>query len=217
VGGVGWVGLAELARSAPPPQAGVSVGGVAGSPGGLVHGAAGFPDGAPARVTGGFGEDSCLSCHWEFEGQVDTRGSLLLSGVPDRWETGASYELVVEVSRPGMAVGGFQLAARFVADTTQAGTFQVPESESHRVMILEEGGLEFAQHREDGIPVIEGEDGLRWRVTWVAPDAPRAAGASTPPGGEVALHLAGVAGDGDRSQMGDRVYTREALVAGPAR
>jgi hypothetical protein len=172
-------------------------------PGGL---APAFPDGAPARVAGGFGGDTCLACHWEFDHEEDSVGSLQVTGLPEEWTPGTSYTLEIEVQRPGMAVGGFQLAARFAADTTQAGTFHIPDHDTERIAVLDEGGLLFAQHTEAGIPVDEGTGRIRWTVVWKAP-------ATGGPGdGEVVLNISAVAGDGDRSQMGDYVYSAEFRV-----
>ncbi len=182
---LGLVGWAGVAGSTPPPVVGVSV----------VHF---FPDGAPARVTGGFGEDSCLACHWEGQ-ENDGVGRLVLSGVPETWEPGAGYTLEVELRRPGMAVAGFQLASRFTADTAQAGTFRIPGSEEGRIAVLTERSVEFVQHTEAG-SALGGEEPARWTIHWVAPDT----------GGVVSFHLSSVAGDGDRSQMGDFVYTTSA-------
>ncbi len=211
--GVAALGAFRLAPAAPPPPAElrgggegmISPGAVPGwAPGSGVHG---FPDGAPARVTGGFGEDSCLSCHWEFEGRAVEAGSLAVRGLPSQWEAGGRYPVQVVLEHPEMAVGGFQLSARFAADTSQAGRFAVPEGEKGRVMLLEEGGLHFAQHREAGIEVAPGEDRIAWEVVWVAPERG---------GGSILLHGAAVAGDGDRSQMGDWVHHFEKEIEGTA-
>jgi hypothetical protein len=174
--------------------------------GGLRGVAPAFPDGAPARVAGGFGGDTCLACHWEFDDEQDLVGSLQVTGIPEEWTPGTSYTLEIAVRRPGMAVGGFQLAARFAADTTQAGTFRIPDHEAERVAVLEEGGLLFAQHTEAGIPVDEEAGQVRWHVVWEAPKG------DGPGDGEVVLNVSAVAGDGDRSQMGDYVYSAEFRV-----
>lgn len=195
-GGNGLAGLASVAptqRTIAPPIA--------------VHGLGpSFPDGAPARVAGGFGGDTCLACHWEFDEEEDPVGSLQLTGLPERWTPGTSYTLEIEVKRPGMVAGGFQLAARFAADTAQAGTFLIPAHETERIALLQEGNLLFAQHMESGVPVDEGTGRIRWNVAWEAP--PKA----WPGDGEVVLNVSTVAGDGDRSQMGDYVYSAEFRV-----
>jgi hypothetical protein len=194
-GAVGPPGIQGLASEI-PPQGTIALHGL----GGL---GPAFPDGAPARVAGGFGGDTCLACHWEFDAEEDSVGSLQVTGLPEEWTPGTSYTLEIEVKRPGMAVGGFQLAARFAADTTQAGTFHIPDHEAERIAVLDEGGLLFAQHTEQGIPVDEGAGRIRWDVVWESPQG------DWPGDGEVVLNVSAVAGDGDRSQMGDYVYSTE--------
>ena len=58
-----------------------------------------FRDGPPARVTGGFGEDSCLACH-SGKALNEAGGRLTLSGFPEMYVPGATYELELEMSRP---------------------------------------------------------------------------------------------------------------------
>jgi hypothetical protein len=186
---LGGVGFAGAGAGAEPP------------PGATGHAvAAAFPDGAPARVTGGFGEDSCFACHWEGE-ENDGVGRLVIEGVPEQYKPGEPYDLAIEISRPGMTLGGFQLAARMAADTLQGGTFSVPGAEAQRVAVVTDREVQFVQHTEAGT-ALSGEDRVRWRVTWTAPES-----------GRVVFHVSAVAGDGDRSQMGDHVYTLAAESA----
>jgi hypothetical protein len=156
-----------------------------------------FRDGPPARVTGGFGEDSCEACHF---GNVlnDAAGKLMLSGLPERFEPGATYELELALARPGMTTGGFQLAIRNAGDQSQAGRLEVAATDESGLGILEERDVQFAQHRLAATPA-SGEDSVRWRFTWTAPDGAE----------RVTAHAAAVAADGDDSQAGDHVYTLE--------
>ena len=105
-----------------------------------------FRDGPPARVTGGFGEDSCLACHFGNE-LNESRGQLMLGGFPGIYEPGATYELELALARPGMAVAGFQLAIRSDPESTQAGTLRVPATDESHMGLLSERGVQFAQHR----------------------------------------------------------------------
>jgi hypothetical protein len=160
---------------------------------GLAH----FPDGPPARVTGGFGEDTCAACHFDWD-DGSPSGGMRVEGFPDCPSGDASYDLAVVIEDPDMAVAGFQLAVRHTTDGTQAGTLAVPESQFDLVSVLDDSGLLFAQQRLRGSEIVE-EGVARWRIRWTAPA-----------GGEpVVLHAAGIAGDGDRSQAGDHVYTGE--------
>lgn len=158
-----------------------------------------FRDGPPARVTGGFGEDSCAACHFGNE-LNESRGQLMLAGFPGLYEPGATYALELALARPGMAVAGFQLAIRSDPDRAQAGTIAMPEAEASHTGVVTERGLQFAQHRlARSAPAAEGI--VRWKLTWTAPET----------GGRVVLHAAAVAGDGDESQAGDHVYTLAAV------
>jgi hypothetical protein len=159
-----------------------------------------FRDGPPARVTGGFGEDSCAACHFG-NAPNDKNGKLTLKGLPERLTPGAKYALEVALMRPGLAAGGFQLAIRNANDRAQAGRITVPAQEAERVAIWEERGVQFAQHRLAEAPAA-GADSLRWRLSWTAPEQ----------AGRVTAHVAAVAGDGDESQAGDFVYTLQSVI-----
>ena len=78
----------------------------------------------------------------------------------------------------------------------------MPAQEEERVAILEERGVQFAQHRLAEAPAA-GAEGLRWKLSWTAPEKP----------GRVTAHVAAVAGDGDESQAGDFVYTLEVAAS----
>jgi hypothetical protein len=125
-------------------------------------------------------------------------GSLVVEGWAGCYQPGSTHSLLVTLHHPGMAAGGFQLAVRFAADTTQAGELEVPEPERDRVAILLERGTRFAHHTLEGSGPVR-PDEARWTLGWVAPAE----------GGAVRLHVAAVAGDGDDSQLGDTVYTLE--------
>ena len=157
-----------------------------------------FRDGPPARVTGGFGEDSCYACHWD-GAENDEAGSLTVDDFPDRYEAGAVYDLEVAVAHPNLEVAGFQLAVRRAEDGAQAGRLQVGVGEEDRVRILTDREIDFAHHLLPGIEP-SGGNAARWGVRWMAPEVPD---------GAVLLHVSAVAGDGDDSQMGDAVYTIE--------
>jgi hypothetical protein len=155
-----------------------------------------FRDGPPARVTGGFGEDSCTACHFDHAAN-DGTGTLTLTGLPEQFVPGEAYELILSLTRPGLKVAGFQLAVRQSGDRSQAGTIAVPAEQAH-VALLEERGVQFAHHDSAASPATDG-DVVRWKLSWTASETT----------GPVAVHAAAVAGDGDESQAGDFVYTLE--------
>jgi hypothetical protein len=178
----------------------------------------GFRDGPPARVTGGFGEDDCTACHYADMGPPAS-GRVVLHGLPERFTPGETYRLELMLEHVGMVTGGFQLAIRRAASEAeaeaeaeaegpvQAGSVMVPEEQAQRVGVVDERGIQFAQHRLDGATANvaeadvddagEGTARVSWSVLWTAPE-------SVLP---VVVHAALVAGDGDESQIGDAVYT----------
>jgi hypothetical protein len=155
-----------------------------------------FKDGPPARTTGGFGEESCVGCHFGAE-ENDGVGRIEIEGVPEGFAPGERYPITVRLIRPGIGVGGFQVAARYADGLTQAGSFEVPHDEELRVGILRERGIEFPHHTYDGV-ALSGTDEVSWRLIWVAPEDATSS---------VYFHAAGVAADDDDSQAGDLVYT----------
>jgi hypothetical protein len=156
-----------------------------------------FGDGPPAQVTGGFGGDSCIACH-SGNALNDDVGRLTLEGFPERYTPGTTYDLELTLSRPpAIAAAGFQLAVR-LADSAQAGTIQVPASDQARVALLDERGVQYAHHQLVE-PATQPSETVRWKLSWTAPEE----------AGEILVHAAAVAGDGDESQAGDHVYTLE--------
>jgi hypothetical protein len=167
----------------------------AGSP--RAHGDA-FPYGAPAGVTGGFGEMTCMQCH--FDGALnEAGGSLVVEGLPARYAPGETYRLIVRLRHGELAAGGFQLSARTAAGA-QAG---VLAAATRHTQVQASGGVQYAGHTEAGSgPTSAGA--AEWTVAWTAP----ARGA-----GGVTFHAAANAANGDRSQFGDHVYAAERSVA----
>ena len=159
-----------------------------------------FRDGPPARVTGGFGEDSCAACHFG-NALNEGAGKLTLAGFPEHFEPGQTYALELTLERPGMKAAGFQLAIRQADGKTQAGRIEVAQWDEASIALLEERGVQFAHQRTPAAPSA-GENAVRWRLSWIAP----------PGGGPVTLHAAAVAADGDESQAGDFIYTLERVA-----
>lgn len=149
-----------------------------------------YRDGPPPNMTGGLGGQTCHICH--SDGPLnEVGGSLALRGIPDRYEPGATYPIVVSLTREGMTVGGFQLTARF-ADGKPAGLWSV---EGDRARVTPGG---FVQHTKEGARV-SATSASEWHTTWTAPER-----------GEVVFHAAANASNDDASALGDAIYTAEA-------
>jgi hypothetical protein len=154
-----------------------------------------YAEGAPAGFSGGFAEQSCHACH--FQADVNTgSGTITITGVPERFVAGERYLLTITLTRPGMAIGGFQLTARLKDGGAQAGTLSPPAGESERVTIDAQSGIQYASQRRPGTALVA-RDTARWTVEWTAPNA----------NGTVLFHVAANAADNDASAQGDYIHT----------
>ena len=165
-----------------------------------------FPDAPPPARTGGFGEQTCRQCHFTGD-ENEPGGRLSLGGVPADYRPGERYRIVVSLERGEMKIGGFQLSARFAAGAAagrQAGKLGATD-ERTKVTPDSTSGVEYASHARPGIQLTS-EGKIEWSVEWTAPEAAS---------GPVVFHVAGNAGDGDGSPLGDLVYTTSQTSQAP--
>jgi hypothetical protein len=149
--------------------------------------------------SGGFGEDTCLACH--FEADLNTGpGSLAIEGLPEGYAPGKSYPITVVLSRPGMKIGGFELTARFQEGGAQAGSLAPAPGEEAHIKVSSSFDVQYAHHVRAGTEVVKA-DTARWRLVWTAP---------TPAGGAVQFNAAANAADADDSQFGDYIFATSA-------
>ncbi|MGY6661574.1 MAG: choice-of-anchor V domain-containing protein [Glycocaulis sp.] len=153
-----------------------------------------FPEGGLLGHTGGFGEDSCASCH--FGGSQSDDIALRVEGV-DAYAAGERYRFFVRVMDSGAAVAGFQLSARF-EDGSNAGLLGIAEGEGQTGELE---GITYASHTAP--QPVEGGEAV-WELEWVAPED-----AAQP----VIIHAASVSGADDQSPIGDNVLTLELRVS----
>lgn len=162
-----------------------------------------YRDGPPPGFSGGFKEDNCLACHFDYELNL-APGRLTLSA-PQRYTPGETYTLTVTLTRPGMKVGGFQLTARFEDGGAQAGTLAVAPSDAKRIKVQLDRDVQYAMHQRPGTS-LTGPNSARWTLRWTAPAR----------GGSVLFNVAANAANEDDSQFGDYVYATSARsVASP--
>lgn len=163
------------------------------------------PEQLDGPFTGGFGELTCHSCHFDYDLNMTERGSLTLTGLSERsgYQPGKSYELKVTIQSDHLEIGGFQMTARF-EDGTQAGDF---EWESGRLMFTPdiEPNVLYLQHSREGTSPTS-DWTVEWSFTWIAP-----VDGDTP----VHIHLAANAGNDDDSAFGDWIYTKELVLPPP--
>ena len=162
----------------------------------LIAAAAPYSQGPPPSHTGGFGDPTCQACH--VGGALnDPAGSLSVSGLPPAYTPGEEYELLIQLVRPNLSRGGFQLAARFAEGDmagSQAGALSAMGRAQH--VVTGPMGVHYAQHTSDGTFATDGT--LEWHVTWQAPTDGR---------WSVVLHAAAIASNDDDSELGDATYT----------
>jgi hypothetical protein len=108
------------------------------------------------------------------------------------------------LTRSGMQRAGFQLAARFKDNGTQAGSLAPGPTEGERVGVETQSGVQYAGQKKAGVPV-GAADATRWTIEWTAPDR----------GAPVLFHVSANAADGNESADGDFVYTASGESAPP--
>ncbi len=156
------------------------------------------PEHLDGRFTGGFGEQTCHSCHFDYDLNQEG-GSLTVDGLDDILEPGKSYDVTVIVESEQLEIGGFQMTARF-EDGTQAGEF---EWSGDRLIFTPSVGeeVQYLQHSREGTsPTAERE--VSWNFTWQAPEH------SAP----VIFNIAANAGNDDDSSFGDWIYAEEIVL-----
>ncbi len=156
-----------------------------------------FDDGAPPGYTGGFGEETCHSCHFD-RPLNDSAGSVTISGLPHVYSPDSLYRLAIGVTRSGLGRAGFSLSARF-EDGTQAGVFKGPDS----LLGFSAGpsGVTYATHTSLSSQVAG--DSAAWALDWQAPSEGS---------GPVQMNLAANAANGDDSEFGDLIYARAYIL-----
>ncbi len=163
-----------------------------------------YPGGPDPAVTGGFGELTCnqSGCHTSYElnaGRISGLGDLLISGLPERYEPSETYPITLLITHTqDRGHWGFQLAARVNATGEQAGELQPIDGTTQ---VLEDNGIQYIEHTMEGIPTNT------FNFNWLAP---------TGPVGEIIMHAAGNAADGDVSPEGDYTYSASVTLS-PAR
>jgi hypothetical protein len=163
--------------------------------------------GAIAARTGGFGEMTCQQCHWDNK-LNEPPGLLRLTGIPKTYTPRQRYLITVTLARPGLARGGFQVAAREDLTKTNlsrdAGSLRAIDGVTE--LIRDDATqVTYLQHTKVGTEArTSGE--AEWTFAWTAPDS-----------GPVVFHVAANAANGDDSALGDFIYTTEARTSHGAR
>lgn len=162
---------------------------------------AAYREGPLPNMTGGFGEPSCQSCH--FDNPVNAPGgSVTLDGIAGRFVPGRDYDLTVTLKRDGLRRGGFEMSARFAGGADrgkQAGTWRAPAPRLQIVPSATNPSLMFVQHTTAGTLCAQ-PGSTSWTMTWIAPAAAS---------GAVQFNVAANATNDDASPLGDYIYLIE--------
>jgi len=156
-----------------------------------------YPEQLTGTFTGGFGEQSCHSCHFDYD-LNPSGGKLKVLGIPDAVEAGQVYPIEVILVRENLGKAGFQLTARFV-DGSQAGEFEIFEDARLTTTFSTPDSIDYIQHSEAGSEPVEKERN-RWVINW---KAPRVISDS------IYFNIAANAANGDQSEFGDWIYVSE--------
>lgn len=163
-------------------------------------GKAAYPEHLTGTFTGGFGEQTCRSCHFDYDLNPDD-GHLSVSGISGSISEGESIEIMIRIEREALGRAGFQLSARY-ADGKQAGNFNLGEDDRIMFSNAVPDSLEYIQHSNNGSKPLKANN-TSWTVTWEAPESLA---------GPVIFNLAANAANGDQSEFGDFIYTKEIKV-----
>lgn len=159
-----------------------------------------YPEHLTGAFTGGFGEETCHSCHFDYPLNHE-EGSLYVEGFPQTYQSGQSYMIYIQVERPELAKAGFQLSARF-SDGRQAGMFS-PQSDRTQFTESVPDSIQYLQHSARGTEG-NGENSNTWQLKWIAPSS----GQDT-----VFVHLSANAANGDASEFGDFILTKTLRIS----
>src|SRR5690625_90388 len=159
-----------------------------------------YPEQLPGPYTGGFGEQTCHSCHFDYDLNLPD-GSLEAELPQETYEPGKSYPISIRLDREDIGKGGFQMTARF-EDGSQAGAFEPVDDRVSFTSVAANESLQYVQHSESGTsPLTPGE--IEWSLIWTAPEEAT---------GPILFHMAANAANGDVSEFGDWIYTLETRI-----
>jgi hypothetical protein len=166
---------------------------------GIVVALSGGPD--PGKTGAPGEEDACTECHMGVK-NPDTRGRLVIEGVPVAYVPGERYTITVSLSHPDRRLWGFQLTVLSQNGDQPAGDLVVTNKPRTQQMKGGPGGMrQYIEH------TILGTDrgrsgGTSWTFDWTAPSESI---------GPVVFYAAGNAANGDNASTSDKIYTTSVI------
>ncbi len=158
------------------------------------------------KLTGGFGEQTCMMCHnsYKLNDGRTLGGTFEIRGVPPKYVAGEKYPITVVIGQPGQKRWGFELSARFSGSGKQGGQLKPSDQ---MTQVIEANGIQYAEHTLEGTRAGTVNGPVEFHLDWIAPD---------PSGGTIVFNAAGNAEDFSNTPSGDYIYTAGAWSGEPA-
>ena len=150
----------------------------------------------PDEKTGAPNEGTCADVGCHAANPLNTSGGSLMLTIPETYEPGEVYKIVVDLSRTGQNKWGFEMTA-LDADGARAGSFTVDDAAN--TQLTETNGKEYIQHTTAGTAAGT-NDAHSWEFEWTAPDTDI---------GPITFYAAGNAANNDSTPAGDYIYTTQ--------
>ncbi|MBN2053312.1 hypothetical protein JW905_00230 [bacterium] len=152
--------------------------------------------------TGAPGEGTCMQCHAFGAGN----GELVILGVPNNYEPGATYTVTVRLEDPGQRRWGFE---HTVIDENghSAGNCTVTDPLNTQITDPPPPSRDYMKQTLTGTYVNIPDGPVTWQFDWTAP--PTVAG-------PISFFTAGIAANADYSTGGDYVYSTSFMSHPPA-
>ena len=155
----------------------------------------GLTAGPPEEKTGAPNEGTCVTAGCHTGNVLNTAGGSLMLAIPETYEPGEVYAIVVNLSRAGQSKWGFQMTA-LDADGARAGTFAADDAANTQVS--EVNSKQYIKHTAAG--TAGASDAHSWEFEWTAPDADI---------GPIIFYAAGNAANGNFNPIDDYIYTAQ--------
>ena len=156
----------------------------------------------PDEKTGAPNEGTCADAGCHAANPLNTSGGSLMLTVPETYEPGEVYKIIVDLSRAGQSKWGFQMTA-LDADGARAGIFAADAASNTQVS--EANSKQYIQHTTAGTAAGT-NDAHSWEFEWTAPDADV---------GSITFYAAGNAANNNSAPTGDYIYTTQAESTPP--
>lgn len=150
-----------------------------------------YPDHPLPGHTGGFGEPSCHTCHFDYPPN-EPGGRLSVRVLPSE-DDSTSNTITVSLEHPEMKRAGFQAAVRSESGEQHGRLYSIDE----RTVVTELDGIQYVHHTLDGTNLTD-EGKAVWTFGWTPSRIPRV---------PILIHVAANASNDDASEFGDIIYT----------